>query len=202
MNTGAAITAAVCAALVFGWLSVAAAIAFMSLAGALPSLISLPIAIARVRQKDPIGATLLMAWIAYGVAAAVMVFLVLGWVPANFWTLHSFQFGATVDMLLFLRVLALRAQAERIEAQEALRERDIMHSLAHSDPLTGLSNRRGLQHALQAALAHCSPRNLVAVYLMDLDGFKPINDSYGHDVGDDLLVAVGHRLQALQVRFQ
>lgn len=201
MNTGAAITAAVCAALVFGWLSVPVAIAFMSLAGALPSLISLPIAIARVRQKDPIGATLLMAWIAYGVAAAVMVFLVLGWVPANFWTLHSFQFGATVDMLLFLRVMALRAQAERIEAQEALRERDIMHSLAHSDPLTGLSNRRGLQHALQAALAHCSPRNLVAVYLMDLDGFKPINDSYGHDVGDDLLVAVGHRLQA-NVRHQ
>ena len=196
MRVGAAITALVCVCVVLGWLSVPIAIAFMSLAGPLPSLISLPAAIARLQQKDPIGSTLLVAWLAFGIAAGVMVCLVQGWVPANFWTLHSFQIGATLDMLLFLRVLGLRARAVRIEAREALRERDIMHSLAHSDPLTGLYNRRGLQHALQGALATCTPNNLVAVYLMDLDGFKPINDSYGHDVGDDLLVAVGHRLQA------
>lgn len=196
MRAGAAITAAVCVALMVGWVSIPTAIAFMSLVGPLPSVISLPAAIARVRQKDPIGATLMVAWVAYGVAAAAMVCLVQGWIPANFWTLHAFQFGATLDMLLFLRVMGLRAAAMREKAQEALRERDLMHSLAHSDPLTGLSNRRGLQHALQLALSSSAPNNLVAVYLIDLDGFKPINDSHGHDVGDDLLVAVGQRLQA------
>ena len=201
MRVGAGITAAVCIALVLGWLSVPFAIAFMSLAGALPSLISLPAALARVRQKDPIGATLLVAWVAFGIAAGVMVCLVQGWVTANFWTLHSFQIGATLDMLLFLRVMGLRALATQVQAQEAMRERDLMQSLANTDPLTGLSNRRGLQHALHAALAHCSPQRLVAVYLIDLDGFKPINDAHGHDVGDDLLVAVGHRLQA-NVRHQ
>ncbi len=201
MRAGAGITATVCIAVLLGWVSIPTAIGFMSLAGPLPSIISLPAAIARVRQKDPIGATLLAAWIAYGAAAAVMVCLVQGWVPANFWTLHSFQFGATVDMLLFLRVIGLRANALRQQAQEALRERDIMHHLAHSDPLTGLTNRRGLQSAIQTALSSCAPNNLVAVYLMDLDGFKPINDVYGHDVGDDLLVAVAHRLQA-NVRHQ
>ena len=201
MRVGAGITAAVCIALVLGWLSVPFAIAFMSLAGALPSLISLPAALARVRQKDPIGATLLVAWVAFGIAAGVMVCLVQGWVTANFWTLHSFQIGATLDMLLFFRVLGLRARAAQVQAQEAMRERDLMQLLANTDPLTGLSNRRGLQHALHGALAHCSPQRLVAVYLMDLDGFKPINDAHGHDVGDDLLVAVGHRLQA-NVRHQ
>jgi len=201
MRVGAAITAGVCVAVVIGWLSVPIAIAFLSLAAPLPSLFSLPAALTRVRQKDPIGATLLVAWIAYGVAAGVMVCLVQGWVPANFWTLHSFQLGATADMLLFFRVMGLRARAVKAQAQEAMRERDLMHSLAHTDPLTGLSNRRGLQHALHAALAHCSPQRLVAVYLMDLDGFKPVNDAHGHDVGDDLLVAVGHRLQA-NVRHQ
>ena len=201
MRVGAGITAAVCIALVLGWLSVPFAIAFMSLAGALPSLISLPAALARVRQKDPIGATLLVAWVAFGIAAGVMVCLVQGWVTANFWTLHSFQIGATLDMLLFFRVMGLRALATQVQAQEAMRERDLMQSLANTDPLTGLSNRRGLQHALHAALAHCSPQRLVAVYLIDLDGFKPINDAHGHDVGDDLLVAVGHRLQA-NVRHQ
>jgi len=199
MRVGAAVTAAVCIALVVGWLTVPLAIAFMSLAGALPSLISLPAAMARVRHKDPIGATLLVAWIAFGVAAGTMVCLVQGWIPANFWTLHSFQIGATLDMLLFFRVMGLRARAA--QAQEAMRERDLMQSLANTDPLTGLSNRRGLQHALHAALAHCSPQRLVAVYLMDLDGFKPVNDAHGHDVGDDLLVAVGHRLLA-NVRHQ
>ena len=201
MRVGAGITAAVCIALVLGWLSVPFAIAFMSLAGALPSLISLPAALARVRQKDPIGATLLVAWVAFGIAAGVMVCLVQGWVTANFWTLHSFQIGATLDMLLFFRVMGLRALATQVQAQQAMRERDLMQSLANTDPLTGLSNRRGLQHALHAALAHCSPQRLVAVYLIDLDGFKPINDTHGHDVGDDLLVAVGHRLQA-KVRHQ
>lgn len=195
MRAGAAITAAVCAALVLGWVSVPMAIAYMSLAGALPSLISLPAAIARVRQKDPIGTTLLAAWIAFGVAAAVMVCLVQGWVPANFWTMHSFQFGATVDTLLFFRVLGLRAKAAQTQARETMQERDLMRSLAYTDHLTGLSNRRGLQNALHAALAQCSERRLVAVYLMDLDGFKPVNDAHGHDVGDDLLVAVAHRLE-------
>ena len=154
-----------------------------------------------MRQKDPIGTTLLVAWVAFGIAAGVMVCLVQGWVSANFWTLHSFQIGATLDMLLFFRVMGLRALATQVQAQEAIRERDLMQSLANTDPLTGLSNRRGLQYALHAALAHCSPERLVAVYLMDLDGFKPINDAHGHDVGDDLLVAVGHRLQA-NVRHQ
>lgn len=196
MRWGAAITGTLCVAMMLGWVSVPIAIAFMSVVGPLPSILSVPAAIALVRRKDAIGATLLVAWVAYGMAAAVMVCLVQGWVPANFWTMHSFQFGATIDMLLFLRVMGLRARAIRVEAQEARRDGEIMRRLAHSDPLTGLSNRRGLQRELNAALEWCTPTRLVAVYLIDLDGFKPINDKYGHDVGDDLLVAVGHRLQA------
>lgn len=196
MNWGAGITAAVCAATLLGGLSVPLAIAFMSLVAPVPTLLSLPAALARVRRKDPIGATLLVAWTGYGLAAGVMVCLVQGWVDANFWTLHSFQFGATLDMLLFMQVIALRTKALRHEARQARRERDILHALAHSDALTGLVNRRGLQQALGEALPSCTPTNLVAVYLVDLDGFKQINDLHGHDVGDELLVAVARRLQA------
>src|SRR3990167_3831593 len=98
-------------------------------------------------------------------------------------------------LLLFMRVLGLHSKALRTAAENARTERDAMQTLAHTDPLTGLPNRRGLGLALTEALAHCDPDHLLAVYVMDLDGFKPVNDQHGHDVGDDLLVAVARRLQ-------
>jgi diguanylate cyclase (GGDEF)-like protein len=79
-------------------------------------------------------------------------------------------------------------------AQHASRERDKLHSLAHTDPLTGLPNRRGLDVTLAAELAHCTPEKLLALYMLDLDGFKDVNDRYGHHVGDELLIAVARRL--------
>ena len=195
MRVGAAATALVGLAFVSDLLTPRGATIFISLVGLLPSLLSIPAALRRVREKDPIGTTLLVAWLAYGFAAAVMVCLVQGWVPANFWMMHSFQFGATIDMLLFMRVLGLRSKALHLAALDAHSERDAMHSLAHTDPLTGLPNRRGLYAELASSLQRCTPHHLVAVYLLDLDGFKPVNDQHGHDVGDELLVAVAQRLR-------
>ena len=85
----------------------------------------------------------------YFIASAIMVGVVRGQIGANFWTLHSFQFGATLDMLIFMRIAVLRTAARHRDAQRAAQERDTLHSLAHSDPLTGLLNRRGLDDALR-----------------------------------------------------
>jgi len=68
-----------------------------------------------------------------------------------------------------------------------VREDRLVH-LAHHDPLTGLANRRGLDDAFDdraTALLYC-----------DLDDFKLVNDEFGHQVGDRVLVEVGRRLQA------
>lgn len=68
--------------------------------------------------------------------------------------------------------------------------------LSRCDPLTGLPNRRGLE----AWLADMAPRrpssHVLAVAYLDLDGFKPVNDSLGHDAGDDVLRVVGSRLSS------
>jgi diguanylate cyclase (GGDEF)-like protein len=73
----------------------------------------------------------------------------------------------------------------------------MLQALAHTDPLTGLLNRRGLDHALELALRDMRPEHPSAVFLLDLDGFKPVNDRLGHDVGDALLLAVAARLKAM-----
>ena len=168
----------------------------VSVMGPVPALLGLPGALARARKRDPVGWSFLLAWAVYALATAVLIALINGKLPVNFWTLHSFEFGATVDMLLYMYVLSQGTKAVHTAARHATRERDAMRSLAHSDPLTGLTNRRGLTTELKVALVRSSPQHLVALYLLDLDGFKPVNDQYGHDVGDELLVAVARRLQA------
>lgn len=68
--------------------------------------------------------------------------------------------------------------------------------MARTGALTDLPNRRGLQQALAAALPASHAHHPLAVVLLGLDGFKPVNDPLGSDAGDDLLVPVGQRLRA------
>ena len=94
---------------------------------------------------------------------------------------------------------------DRVEAERALRrERDRarrlaaqLEHLAHHDPLTGLPNRRLLELRLEEAVARTARGGgAVGLLYLDLDGFKGVNDTLGHEVGDRLLVEVGARLQA------
>lgn len=90
----------------------------------------------------------------------------------------------------FTRLVAEQARSEQL-SDENLR-------LAHEDSLTGLPNRRQFFTALSQALERAQQDNTrLAVGILDLDGFKPINDLYGHSVGDSLLMQVGERLRAL-----
>jgi len=71
-----------------------------------------------------------------------------------------------------------------------------INRLAYTDNLTELPNRSLLNSRLSTAIADARERaTRVAVLFVDLDDFKPVNDLYGHDAGDKLLVAVGRRLQ-------
>ena len=74
--------------------------------------------------------------------------------------------------------------------------RERIASLAYSDPLTGLANRTSLMPALDQAVQRARRKNAkLAVVFMDLDGFKEINDVYGHDAGDALLIELAGRLR-------
>lgn len=74
-------------------------------------------------------------------------------------------------------------------------ERDRMYRMAHHDPLTGLPNRQLLLDRLEEAAKRTQRhRTKFAVLYIDLNKFKPINDQFGHDVGDHVLREVAHRM--------
>jgi diguanylate cyclase (GGDEF)-like protein len=101
--------------------------------------------------------------------------------------------GAVVLVLLLLRQAPtawdLRPSVRALHEREAELRR-----LAMEDPLTGLANRASFAARLESALAlpHVEP----AVIYIDLDGFKQVNDHFGHAIGDLLLVEVSGRLQS------
>lgn len=94
------------------------------------------------------------------------------------------------------RVLAFAAQAEQQIAEQSERI-DYLETLSTTDELTGLLNRRGFRDVLDHALANAKrfgESGLLAY--MDLNGFKTINDRYGHDAGDEVLKTVAEVLSS------
>ena len=88
-----------------------------------------------------------------------------------------------------LLVRSLRYAVERKRAEERL------HRLAHYDSLTGLANRKYFYDRLKDAMALARRQNRrLALLLLDLNDFKPVNDTFGHQVGDQLLQRVAERL--------
>ncbi|CAD6872906.1 EAL domain-containing response regulator [Methylomonas fluvii] len=71
-----------------------------------------------------------------------------------------------------------------------------LERIAHFDPLTGIPNRVLLADRLAQALAHTHRAgNHMAVCYLDLDGFKPVNDQFGHEAGDQLLIEISLRIR-------
>src|SRR5689334_18914803 len=84
------------------------------------------------------------------------------------------------------------ALGESLQEQEMLQE-ELSYQALH-DPLTGLGNRALLRERLQQAVGGSSGGIQHGLLLLDLDGFKDVNDTFGHPVGDALLVEVARRL--------
>lgn len=74
-------------------------------------------------------------------------------------------------------------------------QRQLEH-IAHYDALTNLPNRVLLADRLSQAMVQCQRHRLsLAVVFLDLDGFKEVNDTHGHDLGDELLITLSHRMK-------
>jgi len=111
----------------------------------------------------------------WGIMAATLVFYVFNMVE----TMHR-QSESSRELL-----------SAQVEANARLKA---LEHLSRHDSLTGLLNRRAFDEELAESLARCRRAADVAVMIVDLDGFKPINDTYSHEAGDLVLQEIGRRL--------
>lgn len=106
------------------------------------------------------------------------------------WAVAATLIGALLFGLVLIRVM-------RHLSRQGLARMSKLEARANRDPLTGLPNRRLLQDRLEQALQRAQRRGChAAVIVLDLDGFKPVNDTHGHAVGDVVLRRVAKRMRA------
>lgn len=143
-------------------------------------LLALPLAVLLISTRQ-------IAFMGMGATLLTLIYVALRLIKAE-----NVTFRRLVNSRFDLELEKRRAEgAER----SALRERSLARKLAETDVLTGLANRRALLGKIEA---HARGRvERLAVALVDLDGFKPVNDTFGHGAGDALLVEISQRLRAI-----
>ncbi|GAA3458489.1 GGDEF domain-containing protein [Saccharothrix longispora] len=108
--------------------------------------------------------------------------------------LNPFEIYVGLGVVLLVIARQLLTLIDNVKLLDQLREsRERLRHQAYHDPLTGVANRALFRERLDAALAGTSP---VVVLFIDVDGFKDVNDNFGHAEGDAVLRVVAARLQA------
>lgn len=129
---------------------------------------------------------------------AAILNLVIGVLPISSLMLFSgrpAEVAAATSLLLATMILVRFILQGHAMLVDLLQLQHQTRDLAHTDPLTGLANRRALDERIAALLGKGADAKGFKLVLLDLDGFKPVNDRFGHGFGDKLLCGVADRLR-------
>lgn len=129
---------------------------------------------------------------------AAILNLAIGVVPVSMMMLawgRPPEMAAATSLLLATLILIRFILQGHAMLVDLLQLQDQTRDLAHTDPLTGLANRRALDTRIAGLLSKGAGAPPFRLALLDLNGFKPVNDRYGHSTGDRLLCAVANRLR-------
>jgi diguanylate cyclase (GGDEF)-like protein len=132
-----------------------------------------------------------IAWALPIFAASLRVFANFGLIPWNFWIDNSTIVSMAAEALISSVAIAYRIRLLSRERDQAIAAETVARRLADTDPLTGLLNRRAF---LASAIGRPGPQTLL---VLDLDHFKQVNETLGHDGGDEVLRVVARTLRQL-----
>jgi diguanylate cyclase (GGDEF)-like protein len=153
-------------------------------------LMSIPMIVCAWRKRSQFLGMFVIAWSIPVILAAIRAGHGLGLVPYSFWLDNSTIISMAVEALLSSLAIAYRILLITRERDAAREQEMAARMLADVDPLTGLMNRRSF---LREAIGRVGDQQLL---LIDLDDFKRVNDTIGHDGGDDVLRVVARSLRA------
>lgn len=163
-------------------------------------LLSIPCVMAFFLGGNYWGAT--MALLSIGAVVFLSVIQSMGFQFPHVVSSTEFTFSHWFLLPINLAVMTMLALVYEITYGSVKQQRDLEHQkylqLAATDPLTGLANRRMFDETLAARVAlygRLTPARKFALFYLDLDKFKPINDQFGHNIGDEVLNAVSARLR-------
>ena len=161
---------------------------------ALP-LLAIAAAIVRIVQGNSSAVYFLIAWFLMAVGGIAFSLMGLKVFPVSWLSVNGMAIGISAESLLFAMALTdrfkrLELESERLEAVQAQ-----YRELSMKDPLTGLYNKRYFTIMLDAALKEAAGGQIaLSILLIDMDNLKPINDGFGHDRGDEVLVTLAGTL--------
>ncbi len=200
---------------------------FLEQGGSLSCILAMSIAFVLWRRGNTSAGYFLIAWSCLVTTTFFITLAMAGVIPMNAYIRSAQLVGFTLEFLLLSIALAERInreKASRLQAQEALlavqeqdnvllEERVALRTqllekanqellrLSSTDPLTGLSNRRGFEEHFNVAIEHGRQAGVpLAFMMMDIDHFKHINDRYGHSIGDECLALMGKTLKRYSQR--
>ena len=135
MHLGAGLTVVAAALFASDLISVQVLVTIVSTLGLMPMLLGLPGAFTRARRGDGVGIYFLIGWAISFMSSVILAQVIAGRVEANFWTMHALQFGNTIDMLIFMRILGMRGKAMQnamLRAEAATRMKsDFLANMSH-----------------------------------------------------------------------
>lgn len=102
-----------------------------------------------------------------------------------------------IEMVIYPKVNPETNEKEYFSISHNVTDKKLMDKLAHTDHLTNLANRKKIDHELEHAIYQVKRNDVdYVILLLDIDYFKKVNDTYGHQVGDSVLVEVSNILRA------
>ncbi|QLE84302.1 GGDEF domain-containing protein [Shewanella sp. Scap07] len=143
------------------------------------------------RANMPNAKIFLLASVSSMLGTATTGLAVIGVIPYSNMTFRAGEVGLLIDVVLLALALANKFR---------ISERDKLHAeyMAKTDPLTGLNNRRAFYQKTQQFIKASKADKSLVVVIIDIDHFKAINDNYGHQTGDKVLIAIAKQIQASQ----